>query len=80
MEDILTFFNTWDNYQLSVFYLEILYNYNYKNNNKNNNNKNLFINSFSKLLLQNLHPNPLKRNSIQVNKEKWNQLLLDSTF
>jgi hypothetical protein len=53
--DIFVYYKTWDNYNLSIYYLEIL-----KNSNANTN-----LYPYLNILLQNIHPNPNKRYNIK---------------
>jgi hypothetical protein len=70
IQDMLQFASTWDNYALSILYLRILIAL-YKTVKV----KNKFIILFMKLLVQNIHLNPLKRLSIASTKEQFNTLL-----
>jgi hypothetical protein len=72
LTDILQFANTWDNYALSILYLRILIGI-YRSIGI----KNKFIILFMKLLVTNIHLNPLKRFSIEMTIEKFD-ILLDS--
>ena len=66
--DLLQYWYTWDNYTLSIMYLQIIF---YLNVTKNGSAyvKNSFIVNFSKILLQNIHPNPMKRLSLKKTAE-----------
>jgi hypothetical protein len=68
--DILQFVNTWDNYSLSILYLRILIGIH-----RSIGIKNKFIILFMKLLVGNIHLNPLKRLSIDITAERFNDLL-----
>jgi hypothetical protein len=72
LNDILQFYGTWDNYALSIMFLEILISIHksLKMNNK-------FIIHFMKLLVGNIHLNPLKRDSVSCCTNKF-QNILDS--
>ncbi len=72
MTDVLQFSNTWDNYALSILYLRILIGIH-----RSIGIKNKFIILFMKLLVTNIHLNPLKRLSIEMTIEKFD-ILLDS--
>jgi hypothetical protein len=70
LNDILQYYNTWDNYALSILFLRILIGIHktIKVNNK-------FIILFMKLLVSNIHLNPLKRNSIGETTNKFETIL-----
>jgi len=68
---IFLYFKSWDNYSLSVMYLEIIINMYKSLHNKNNN----FIVNFMKLLLKNISFNPSLRLSIKSTKIEFNNLL-----
>jgi hypothetical protein len=70
LTDILQYSNTWDNYALSILFLRILIGIH-----RSINKKNKFIILFMKLLVSNIHLNPLKRFSIDVTTNKFNNLL-----
>ena len=70
IRDMLQFASTWDNYSLSILYLRILIALH-----KTVKVKNKFIILFMKLLVQNIHLNPLKRLSIASTKEQFTLLL-----
>ena len=59
-DDLLQYWYTWDNYTLSIMYLRIIF---FLNITKSGAAyvHNSFIINFSKILLQNIHPNPTKR-------------------
>ena len=71
IKDILQFYKSWDNYALSIMYLSLLIDL-YKKIGKN---KNKFIILFMKLLVCNIHLNPLKRQTIQTTLSKFNSIL-----
>jgi len=56
---ILKFWNTWDNYSLSVIYLKFIY-FIIRSNDKSIF-KNSFVRYFAELLLMNIHPDPTRR-------------------
>lgn len=60
--DALVFWNTWDNYALSIMYLQILH---YLWNSQ----ENAFIGAFVELLISIVHPDPTKRPSLRKTKE-----------
>ena len=68
--DILQFSNTWDNYALSIMFLRILIGIH-----RTIDKKNKFIILFMKLLVSNIHLNPLKRLSIDSTTKQFNNLL-----
>jgi hypothetical protein len=70
--DILQFYNTWDNYALSIMYLRIFIGI---HNSMQLEPGNKFIIFFMKLLVSNIHLNPLKRLSIDSTTNKFNNLL-----
>jgi serine/threonine protein kinase len=72
---LLSYWKTWDNYALSIVYLryfQYIYNGKYYEND--------FIMFFSKLLLQNIHPNPKKRYSIYDTIQIFNKFLNNTDF
>jgi hypothetical protein len=75
LTDMLKYSNTWDNYALSIMYLRILIGL-HKTIKKDNK----FILFFMKLLVVNIHLNPLKRFSIQETHNKFENIIdgLDS--
>ena len=68
--DVLQYASTWDNYALSILFIRILIGIHrtIKVNNK-------FILLFMKLLVSNLHINPLKRETIVKTIQKFDCLL-----
>ena len=70
LTDILQFSNTWDNYALSIMFLRILIGIH-----RTIDRKNKFIILFMKLLVSNIHLNPLKRLSIDSTTKQFNNLL-----
>jgi hypothetical protein len=67
---MLQYNNTWDNYALSIMFLRILIGLH-----RTIGIKNKFIIFFMKLLVSNIHLNPLKRVSIDSTTNKFNNLL-----
>ena len=67
---IMSFWNTFDNYSLSIMYLKFIYFINV-----NGYIQNKFITDFTELLLENIHPNPKKRNSIVDTIQRFNGFL-----
>ena len=70
LTDILQYINTWDNYSLSILFLRILIGIH-----RSIGIKNKFIILFMKLLVGNIHLNPLKRLYINITMERFNTLL-----
>jgi hypothetical protein len=70
LTDILQYSNTWDNYALSIMYLRILIGL-HKSIKKDNK----FIILFMKLLVTNIHVNPLKRGSIDSTTNKFESIV-----
>ena len=67
---IMTYWDTFDNYSLSIMYLKFIYFINI-----NGYTKNKFISHFTELLLQNIDPDPENRNSIVDTIQKFNGFL-----
>jgi len=70
LNDMLQYYNTWDNYALSILFLRILIGI-HKSLNVNNK----FIILFMKLLVSNIHLNPLKRVSVGETTNKFESIL-----
>jgi len=73
VKKMLQYANTWDNYSLSVFFLQIV--------NKmieNTGTENTFLNGFSQLLLLNIDPNPEKRLPALETMSKFKDLFTNS--
>lgn len=70
LTDITSHYGTWDNYSLSILFLKILINIH-----KSINVQNKFIILFMKLLVCNIHTNPLKRLSIESTIQQFNSLV-----
>jgi hypothetical protein len=70
LKDILKHSNTWDNYALSIMFLRILIGIH-----RSIGKQNKFIIMFMKLLVSNIHLNPLKRLSIGSTTNKFNSIL-----
>ena len=70
LTDVLQYVTTWDNYSLSILFLRILIGIH-----RTIGIKNKFIILFMKLLVGNIHLNPLKRLSIHITMERFNALL-----
>jgi len=71
LKTLYKYYNTWDNYALSVIYITIFH-FIYPSFNKNN-----FIEIMVKILLQNIHPNPEKRLKVKETVNLFNEKLLD---
>ena len=72
MDIIHKYWRTWDNYALSTMYLQILFYLNVSFKNKKPVGsfiENSFIIHFSKLLLNNIHPDPSRRLSVKESSE-----------
>ena len=59
LNKLLGFWKTWDNYAMSIMYLSLIHNIYNKGYEDNK-----FLVFFIELLLQNIHPNPMKRLSV----------------
>jgi hypothetical protein len=70
--NILSFSSTWDNYGLSVLFLEIVGNMSKVFSLKDN-----FITKFSILLSKNINPNPSKREELNETLNKYNNLFIE---
>ena len=70
LTDIFLYSSTWDNYALSILFLRILIGIH-----KTIDIQNKFIISFMKLLVSNIHLNPLKRFSIVTTTNKFEAIL-----
>jgi hypothetical protein len=73
IRDIIQYYNTWDNYALSMMFLRILIGIH-----RTIETKNKFIVLFMKLLVANIHFNPSHRGSVSTTTNKF-QTILDST-
>jgi hypothetical protein len=71
LQDILQYYYTWDNYALSILYLQMLIGL-HKKIQKNNK----FIIIFMRLLVDNINVNPQKRLNLQDTIDKFNKLCL----
>lgn len=63
INDIFEYYTTWDNYRLSIYYLELSIQIEFQS----------FLPNFINLLVYNIHPNPKKRFSIKKTKEEFYQ-------
>ena len=73
--DILKYSRYWDNYSLSILYLHII-----GNISKFFSLKGTFMNKFTLLLIQNIHPNPLKRESLKETSKNYDKLFDNSEW
>lgn len=71
LKTLYKYYDTWDNYALSVIYITIFH-FIYPSFNKNN-----FIEIMVKILLQNIHPDPEKRLKVKETVNMFNEKLLD---
>ena len=74
IEEILEYNYTWDNYSLSILFLHII-----GNIIRVFSLKNTFMNDFLFLLLKNISPNPLKRETFENTKKKFDELFYKYT-
>ena len=75
ISDILNYSKYWDNYSLSILYLHII-----GNISKFFSLKGTFMNKFTLLLIQNIHPNPLKRETLKETSENYDKLFDNSDW
>jgi hypothetical protein len=75
ISDILKYSHYWDNYSLSILYLHII-----GNISKFFSLKGTFMNKFTLLLIQNIHPNPLKRESLKETSKNYDKLFDNSDW
>lgn len=75
LQKLCKYWNTWDNYALSILYLKFL---KYICGGKYLNNK--FIILFSQILIQNINPNPEKRLSLEKTTKEFNAFLYDNNI
>ena len=73
---VLRYWNTWDNYSLSIVYLKFLF-YITKTNSEHIL-KNKFVEYFTQILLLNIHPDPNKRLGLVRSIKRFNKFLFDS--
>jgi hypothetical protein len=67
INNIFEYYLTWDNYRLSILYLKISIQI------KSETESETFFPNFIQLLIHNIHPNPMKRFSIEKTKEEFYQ-------
>jgi len=75
ISDILKYSRYWDNYSLSILYLHII-----GNISKFFSLKGTFMNKFTLLLIQNIHPNPLKRETLKETSKNYDKLFDSSDW
>jgi hypothetical protein len=76
--DVTKYAATWDNYALSICYLKIVIDLYYNNGTNNSNGskkKSKFLIQFMRLLVGNIHSNPLKRLLIKDTTNKFENLM-----
>ena len=73
---ILRFWNTWDNYSLSIIYIKFIY-FIIRSNDKSIF-KNGFVSYFTELLLMNIHPDPTRRLSLENTLKQFNKYLYNN--
>jgi len=69
VDDVITNYKTWDNYELSILYLHI-----FGNIIRIFSLKETFINKMLFSLIKNIHPNPLKRESLKDTLNSYSEL------
>ena len=69
ISDILSYTKYWDNYSISVLYLHII-----GNICKLFSLKDTIMNKITTILIKNIHPNPLKRETLEATFEKYDKL------
>lgn len=79
IDDMLHYVATWDNYALSICYLKIVIDL-YLQYSKSRSNKSKFLIQFMRLLVGNIHSNPLKRLSVKDTTNKFAILMDDSSL
>ena len=72
INDVILYHTTWDNYGLSVIYLNILIGIH-----KTIQKKNKLIILFMRLLMENVNPNPYKRNTLETTMQKLDFFVQD---
>jgi hypothetical protein len=69
INDILKYYEYWDNYSLTIIYLHII-----GHITRIFSLKGTFLNKFNLLLVKNIHPNPLKRETLKTTIKKYEEL------
>jgi len=75
IQELLLYFNKWDNFSLSAMYLRIL-----EFINKDGFTNNSFLLYFYELLTTNIHPNPEKRKSLKETSQIFSSLLINKNI
>lgn len=73
--DILKYSQYWDNYSLSILYLHIIGNISNLFSLKGT-----FMNKFTMILIKNIHPNPLKRETLKETSENYDKMFNESEW
>lgn len=73
--DILKYSQYWDNYSLSILYLHIIGNISNLFSLKGT-----FMNKFTMILIKNIHPNPLKRETLKETSENYDKMFNESDW
>jgi len=73
ISDILKYNKYWDNYSISIIYLYII-----GNICRFFSLKETFMNKLTSILIKNIHPNPLKRETLEESFEKYNKLFQET--
>ena len=74
IHECLKFWNTWDNYALSIAYFQII-----RFISSTGFTSNTFLLSFSKILLGNVHPDPVKRSSYTTTRYAYKSIFYQET-
>lgn len=74
IHECLKFWNTWDNYALSMSYFQII-----QFISSSGFTSNAFLISFSKILLGNVHPNPSRRSSYTTTRYEYKSIFYQKT-
>ena len=69
ISECLKFWNTWDNYALSISYLQVI-----KFISTSGFTSNQFLISFSEILMDNIHPDPARRSDYQTTRYKYKSI------
>jgi len=75
VQELINSWKTWDNFSLSVLYIRFLHYINMDGFIKNN-----FWIFFSKILIENINPDPLKRNSIKKTMIKFKEMKFENMY
>jgi len=74
INDIIKYNKYWDNYSISILYLHII-----GNITRVFSLRDTFMNKFTTILTKNIHPNPLKRETLDETIKNYDQLFYDFT-